>query len=175
MNIAEHLIPEKIKSWKASGGPIIFLGIAILMGAWGASDLRPSFWGFVFSCPALLFLWCGIDARRTVARFEKEIAVLQQHPEYTFTQIGAALQLKPQTVRADFSMAIRQKALVGVALVAGQDVLVCVVPPPTPIVKSKQESNLVSVICPHCGANCTISSVSGGQCEYCGSFLSSDE
>ena len=98
-------------------------------------------------------------------RFKKELALLKQDPCISFAEMGRRLNIDPQKVRADIIVAIERGVLRRVRMDETADRLRYRRP------ASVAAETQISVTCPHCGAACTVSSVSGGQCEYCDSHL----
>ncbi|MBO5798107.1 MAG: hypothetical protein J6R77_07180 [Clostridia bacterium] len=86
-----------------------------------------------------------------------------------------ALGIKPDRVRADIRLSIQQKVFVYVKEDTARDCLEYLDIPTPPAPPAPPAGQLVTVSCPHCGAQVTISTTRGGQCEYCDSWLPGTE
>lgn len=170
MQIQKHIDAKKLAMWQNE----LFLlgGMLGLMTMFGFSVTKGSPASLVVLLLAAVCLGFYLD--RTVApyrRFKKVLAVLEEHPKYTFTQIAIALQLKPKAVRSMLRAGIQRGVLVQVKIDKEDDRLKSTARPRRPV----RVESFLTVSCPNCGAACEISSVYGGQCEYCDTHLPGKE
>lgn len=151
MNIQNHIDTRLLEQRKTTAIVVLVMGVLFL-------------WMFFFGA---IFIALGLITYFQYERLKKEFAFLRQYPIATFTQIGQALGLTPQKVRNDLNLAVAAKILVDVRLDTVREVLVYPTPPTPPVPREE----IVAVVCPNCGANATVSTLRGGQCEYCDSRL----
>lgn len=170
MNIRKHIDEKTLSAWQSE--LFIFIGLFLLTFSLflGLTKGKPT--SLIVVAVGILAL--GFLIARCVVpyhRFKKAVATLQQQPDCTFTQLAAAMKLEPKAVRAIMATAMRRGVLVNVRIDEAGDRLVST----ARTTRRARVESLLTVTCPNCGAACEISSVYGGQCEYCDTHLPGKE
>lgn len=167
-NFALRVKFENLTTWRNIH--IAFFVVSLFMAA--------ALWLFVphdniaiFIVAALIWGVFALSSRlslKTCKAFKKSLAVLLTHPNDTFTELAPHVGHTPGVVRLAFENAVKKGVLPGLAVDVAADRLVEAPIQPEP---DTAQEEVVSVSCPNCGANVTVSSSRGGKCEYCNTRL----
>lgn len=162
---------------------IIGWGIALLffIGLFAAPNITEGVVGYVIFC--LVFIALGVllivhgkKTKDRIRRFRNYIAIIANQNETNIDQIANIVQMPVNFVLNDIKFMINKKYFVGAYIDNDTNSIAFQgrVPSAAGNENTVPNSEMQVVICKSCGAQNQIAKGSVGECEYCGSPLSSN-